>query len=322
MFPASVKGPGQSICFPDVCLTPPAPPAPVPYVNIGLHSVASATSTIVNVCAMPALNILSFLPNTMGDEAGSMGGIKSGTISGPGYFLSGSPIVFIEKLPAVRLTSRASGNTENAQGAVLIPGQPIVYFAFDPESAAERVFDGAPFPTHLESKDTGVVLIDRFARDSVRLFFNAQRALVAEGARSFVIDLRGCPGGDLEAAYALAAEFLPEGSALGTVIDADGDVSTRVAHRDGPYGFPLVVLVDRATKSAAEVFAGALAHHGRATLVGEATFGKATVQRAGHGGGVLETCARVELPSGLCFPILPVPAEGSAPPAATRPAPR
>jgi carboxyl-terminal processing protease len=269
--------------------------------------VATATSTIVNVCAMPALNILSYLPNTMGDEAGSSGGIKSGTVSGPGYFLSGSAIVYIEKLPAVRLTSRASGNNENAQGAVLIPGQPIVYFAFDDaapiratgEGGLDPLFDGEPFGTSLESMDTGVVRIDRFARDAVRLFFNAQRSLVERGARSFVIDLRGCPGGDLEAAYALAAEFLPAGAALGSVVDADGDVSERVAHRDGPYDVPLVLLVDRATKSAAEVFAGALAHHGRATVVGEATFGKATVQRAV--GALLETCARVELPGGQCF---------------------
>src|SRR5204863_166301 len=84
----------------------------------------------------------SNIPTTMGDEAGSVGGITSGTIKGIGFFLSGSPIVYIEKLPAVRLTSRASGNMENARGAVLIPGQPIVYVAFDGELGALR--DGSP----------------------------------------------------------------------------------------------------------------------------------------------------------------------------------
>jgi hypothetical protein len=198
----------------------------------------------------------------MGDEAGSSGGIKSGTVSGPGYFLSGSATVYIEKLPAVRLTSRASGNNENAQGAVLVPGQPIVYFAFDAaapiratgEGGLDPLFDGEPFTTSLDSEGTGIVRIDRFARDAVRLFFNAQRSLTERGARAFVIDLRGCPGGDLEAAYALAAEFLPAGVALGSVIDADGDVSERVTHRDGPYDFPLLLLVDRE-----RVFRGVLA---------------------------------------------------------------
>ncbi len=301
MFPACVKGPGQSICTPDVCLTPPLPPAPVPYVNIGLHSVALGTSTIVNVCAMPALNILSYLPMTTGDEAGSVGGIKSGTVAGPGYFLSGSPIVYIEKLPAVRLMSNASGNTENAQGAVLIPGQPIVYFAFDDETASRaRVLDTAPFEARLLSPQVGMIRIDRFAREAVRLFFLAHRALAAQGAQRFVIDLRGCPGGDLEAAYALAAEFLPEGADLGAVVDRDGDPSPRFARRDGPYRFPLVLWIDGGTKSAAEVFAGALAHHRRAVLVGETTFGKASVQCDTTGDGAFETCAHVELPGRLC----------------------
>lgn len=300
MFPASVRGPGQSICTPDVCLTPPSPPAPIPYVNIGLHSCASAASTIVNVCGMAALNIMSYLPRTMGDEAGSVGGIKSGTTAGTGYFLSGSPIVYIQKLPAVRLTSRASGNNENAQGAVLIPGQPIVFVAYGSPEERERLFDGRPFEAAMLSPDVGVVRIDRFAVDTVRLFFNAEAHLREQGARTIVIDLRGCPGGDLEAAYALAAEFLPEGTQLGTIVDEDGDEAIRHTSRDGAYRFPVVVLVDGQTKSAAEAFVGALSFHRRAVVVGPAMFGKTTIQCASPttGGDLrLDTCGHFELPT-------------------------
>jgi len=301
MLPVCVRGPGQNIAFPDVCLTPPAPPAPIPYLNIGLHSTAQKASMIVYACGMPVLNIMSFLPTTMGDEAGSVGGIKSGTVKGPGYFLQGSPIVYVEKLPAVRLTSRISANTENAQGAVLIPGQPIVYVAFDgTEEEVARLRSGDPFATELVEPSVGVVRIDRFASDSVRLFFAAQAKLVAQGATSFVIDLRGCPGGDLDAAYALAAEFLSEGALLGHVVDSDGDSTPRFASREGPYRFPLELWVDAGTKSAAEVFAAALAHHGRAELVGGPTFGKTSVEcvvPTWDGDVHVATCATVTLPN-------------------------
>jgi carboxyl-terminal processing protease len=299
MFPASVRGPGESIAFPDVCLTPPVP-TPVPYLNVGMHSTASGASVIVNICGMAALNIMSYLPSTTGDEAGSSGGVKSGTIKGPGYFLAGSPVVYIEKLPAVRLTSRISGNTENANGLVAIPGQAVVYVAFDgTREGIERLRRGTPFATQLLRPGVGLVRIDRFASDAVRLFFQAQARLAAEGARVLVLDLRGCPGGDLEAAYALAAEFLPEGASLGSVVDDDGDATERVAPRNGPYGFPVVLLVDRDTKSAAEVFVGALAHHDRAVVVGGPTFGKTSVQCAVptlDGGLHVATCAQVVLP--------------------------
>lgn len=249
---------------------------------------------------MPALNLMSYLPRTMGDEAGSVGGIKSGTTRGPGYFLAGSPIVYIEKLPAVRLTSRISANTENAYGAVLIPGQPIVFVAFDgTEDDVARLRRGDPFVTELVEAGVGLVRIDRFASDAVRLFFDAETRLAAGGARSLVIDLRGCPGGDLEAAYALAAEFLPEGAALGAVIDEDGDRTERFSPREGPYRMPLTLLVDRETKSAAEVFVAALAHHGRAVVLGGPTFGKTSVACAGtapDGAVQVSRCATVELP--------------------------
>ncbi len=69
MFPASVRGPGQNVCAPDVCLTPPVP-VPVPYVNVGLHAVAVLHAVTVMFGGMFALNLGSNLAVTMGDEPG------------------------------------------------------------------------------------------------------------------------------------------------------------------------------------------------------------------------------------------------------------
>jgi carboxyl-terminal processing protease len=319
MFPASVRGPGQNVCAPDVCLTPPVP-VPVPYVNVGLHAVAVMHSVTVMFGGMFALNLGSTLAVTMGDEPGVVGGVISGTIKGTGYFITGSPIVMIDGLPAVRVTSVATGNMHNAWGSVVTPGVPTVLIAYDGLDRAEEAPDAnepaavrrilaelerdCPADVAMLSDAIGYVRLERFSVDAPRVFFNAHARLTREGADSFVLDLRGCAGGDLEAAYALAADFLPEGALLGRIVDADGDASERVAPCEGRYRAPLALLVDGGTKSAAEAFAGALAHHGRATVIGSPTFGKATAQAldVGLGGyASLATSAHLELPDGSSF---------------------
>ena len=94
-----------------------------------------------------------------------------------------------------------------------------------------------------------------------------------------VVDLRGNPGGVLEAGVAVADDFLERG----VIVTADGrtrDARFRMeaAAGDVTGGAPLVVLVDGGTASAAEILAGALKDHARALLIGTRTYGKGTVQ--------------------------------------------
>src|SRR5262249_54914653 len=118
-----------------------------------------------------------------------------------------------------------------------------------------------------------------FTSDISTLVFNEIRRLEAQGMVTLTLDLRGCPGGDADAAFRLAEDFLPEGSVLGRMVDAEGDETVHVSHRPNPHTMPLTVLVDRATASAAEVFAGSMQAHRRAVIVGERTYGKGSVQR-------------------------------------------
>lgn len=267
----------MNIAAPDVCLTPVGPAmVPIPYVNLALHTAASKASTIVSFAGMAALNLGSTVPTTLGDEPGVGGGVMSGTFKATAYFRIGSPIVFIENLPAVRVTSLTTGNNDNAIGAVVVPGVPHVLVAFD--GTPSSVEEASVLETALLEGSVGFVRIPLMTTDVVRAFFNAHGELTRAGATSFVIDLRGCVGGDLDAAWRLAAEFLPEDSVLGIFVDADGDEQRRLAPRDGPYTSPLVLLVDEGTKSAAEAFVGALAHHARALVIGDRTFGKATAE--------------------------------------------
>lgn len=94
-----------------------------------------------------------------------------------------------------------------------------------------------------------------------------------------VIDLRGNPGGLLNEAVGMADKFLEKGQ---IVVSQKGrafpDQVYRVAHGEEGKKYPIVVLVNRNTASAAEIVSGALQDHDRALIVGETTFGKGLVQ--------------------------------------------
>lgn len=129
------------------------------------------------------------------------------------------------------------------------------------------------------SVSVGVVTIRAFSFDLPTRAHNAIERLVRAGARALVLDLRGCPGGELDACLRLAGDFLDRGAEIVRVVDAAGDEIVHRARQDGPRDVPLALVVDGGTASAAEVFAACLQAHGRAVVVGERTRGKATAQQ-------------------------------------------
>jgi len=120
--------------------------------------------------------------------------------------------------------------------------------------------------------------------------------------RGLVLDLRGNPGGVLEAAASVADEFLE----TGIIVRGDGRTPESrfeidATAGDALAGAPLVVLVDGGSASGAEIVAGALRDHERATLMGERTFGKGSVQTViplRHGQALKLTTSRYYTPSG------------------------
>ena len=97
--------------------------------------------------------------------------------------------------------------------------------------------------------------------------------------KGLVLDLRNNPGGVLEAAVAVADAFLDSGlivSAKGRTPESKFEMGATPG--DALKGAPIVVLVDGGSASAAEIVAGALKDHHRATLMGRTTFGKGSVQ--------------------------------------------
>jgi hypothetical protein len=119
-----------------------------------------------------------------------------------------------------------------------------------------------------------------FQKATSHEFDEALVQLQMQGMKILILDLRGNGGGYVPSAIEMTERFLPAGKVIVTTVSQVPD-QTRVhkAQHPSPVACPVVVLVDQETASAAEVVAGALQAHQRATLVGQPTFGKWSMQR-------------------------------------------
>jgi carboxyl-terminal processing protease len=128
-------------------------------------------------------------------------------------------------------------------------------------------------------RKVGLVQIPRnFSQNTGQELRDKLSEFERQGVQGVVLDLRGNPGGLLNAAVDVADAFLSSGTIVATV----GVASPRKeSHADDRYDFPdlpLVVLVDQGSASASEIVAGALRNQGRAVLLGRRSFGKGSVQ--------------------------------------------
>ncbi len=134
-------------------------------------------------------------------------------------------------------------------------------------------------PKNDQPKDIFVIRLYNFSESSAIKFREAVRKMLEGGQKKLIIDLRNNPGGFLDSAVDIASWFLPQGDVV--VTEHFGPGNERV-HRSRGYdvlkGIPVVILVNQGSASASEILAGALRDHGIATLVGEKTFGKGSVQ--------------------------------------------
>src|SRR3989344_1975761 len=128
-----------------------------------------------------------------------------------------------------------------------------------------------------------VIRLYSFSANSANLFRDAIKSFVESGTDKLLLDLRGNPGGYLEAAVDITSWFLPGGKVVVTE-DYGSDKNPEIFRSRGYDVFndklKFVVLIDGGSASASEIVAGALQDHKRAKLVGEKSFGKGSVQEA------------------------------------------
>ncbi|HET8787029.1 MAG TPA: S41 family peptidase, partial [Candidatus Limnocylindrales bacterium] len=143
-----------------------------------------------------------------------------------------------------------------------------------------------------------LIRLDQFATGATEGIKDAITGAKADGATAIILDLRGNPGGYVTAARDVASQFIGSGVVFYEQ-DANGVLTPTEAVPGGVATDPsirVVALVDGGSASASEIVAGALKDTGRATLVGQTTFGKGTVQQwqelAGEGGAFRLTIAK------------------------------
>jgi carboxyl-terminal processing protease len=156
----------------------------------------------------------------------------------------------------------------------------------------------------------GYLRLERFSRragDEVR---QSIQQMESEGKLTgLILDLRGNPGGLLDAAVDVASKFLPRGSLIVNTRGRrnEGEKDYRSAERPIVPAAPLIVLTDQTSASASEIVAGSLQDLDRALIVGSRTFGKGLVQTIiplSYGAQLKITTARYYTPSGRCIQVI------------------
>jgi carboxyl-terminal processing protease len=149
----------------------------------------------------------------------------------------------------------------------------------------------------------GYIRLIQFNEPTAEELSKALDELQKEGMQALVLDLRNNPGGLLNSAVDVCAQFLPPKSKVvstqGRMASQQHDYSTSGAKKDRP-NFPMVLLINEGSASGAEIVAGALKDLHRAILVGETTFGKGSVQNVMQlpdGSAVRFTTAKYYTPS-------------------------
>lgn len=129
--------------------------------------------------------------------------------------------------------------------------------------------------------DVFVIHMYSFSAQSADEFRKALREFVESGKYKLVLDLRGNPGGYLEAAVDMASWFLPSGKLI--VAEQSKNLTFSQEYRSRGYNIfndklKFAILIDGGSASASEILAGALSEHGKAILIGKKTYGKGSVQ--------------------------------------------
>lgn len=126
-----------------------------------------------------------------------------------------------------------------------------------------------------------VIHLYNFSANSSSLFDGAMKKFYASKSNKLIIDLRGNPGGYLDASISMGSYFIPSGKTV--VIENYGQNNTQKIYRSKggpalPKGFKAVILIDGGSASASEILAGAMQDYGLAKLVGTQSYGKGSVQ--------------------------------------------
>ncbi len=150
--------------------------------------------------------------------------------------------------------------------------------------------------------DVAFITISQFGTDAASEFQEAVNEILLQNPRGIIIDLRNNGGGLLDVCLKISTEFFDQKIIVKTKGRKFGDSGDIISGRDGAFlDIPVVVLVNKGSASASEIFAGAIQDHNRGLVIGETTFGKGSVQNViplGDGSSLKVTIAEWLTPEG------------------------
>lgn len=159
--------------------------------------------------------------------------------------------------------------------------------------------------TYMVDESTGYIRIKSFGDNTYPEMLIALAQLSQQGFSNLIIDLRDNTGGYLQSAVQIINEFLPKDR---LIVYTEGRKSPRQNYKSDGRGsyqnIPLVILINEASASASEIFAGAIQDNDRGTIIGRRSFGKGLVQQQigfPDGSMIRLTIARYYTPSGRCI---------------------
>ena len=149
--------------------------------------------------------------------------------------------------------------------------------AFD-QDVVRRKVNNPTVSSEMLDEEIGYIAISEFKDITVDQFTEAYAVLKGSGAGALILDLRGNPGGLLDAAVSIGQQILPEGLVVYTE-DKNGVREEYTCDGTRKIEIPMVVLVNGGSASASEVLTGAIKDHGVGTVMGTTTYGKGIVQK-------------------------------------------
>ncbi len=230
------------------------------------------------------LTVIAPLPETPADRAGLLAGDKILAIDG--YNTTGIALDYAvsiirgKKETEVKLTILSNGDTEPKEISIIRDKIEIDSVKFSRKSTESSGNGGTEEEKSFELKEGDIAYIELlyFNENTLADWNKTVQEVLAANPKGIILDLRNNPGGFLSTAIEIAGEWI-DGKTVVFERLRDGIKLAHQSQRQPRFGdIPTVILVNKGSASGSEIVAGALQDYGVATLIGEKTFGKGSVQ--------------------------------------------